>query len=360
MTAYERGGIFGGMYEEYFSRIKKVIVTGGTGCVGHYVVEGLLDACPWITAYILTRDPDNWKLENSYWGRMKFLVGSMETVDDFKDEIEAAQGIIHIGTEWGEYPHTMHVNVQKVLDMLDYVDEENMQRILIFSTASLLGDGNQVLDEAYRLGSAYIVSKYLALKKLKDHRYCKELGRMRFLFPTTVWGGDKHRPMSHMSKAVQEMKEWTWLLRWISVDASFHYIHGFDIAEYVTAFFKAGKLPDEEDIVLGHDVIHMDRVLRDICTLHGVRVYRQFRIPKWFVTLILRLFKRKMTRWDWFCFQKPHFVYRTRKPEHYGRFSRFSRFLDCINPEKDGNHLPRYELDHHGPPELEMYWHKRY
>jgi len=174
--------------------MKKIFLTGVSGCIGHYIAE------------ILLENPDY---------ELYFLVRNIAVL---------------IATSWGGEEESYQINVVKTLELISYLDAQICEKVLYFSTASILNQNNQPLPEAGEIGTNYIRTKYICYSKFTDLEIADKIIT---LYPTFVLGGDENKPYSHIYGGLPDVLKYIGLVRWFQADGSFHFIHAKDIAQVV-------------------------------------------------------------------------------------------------------------------------------
>jgi Nucleoside-diphosphate-sugar epimerases len=79
---------------------KRIFVTGASGCIGHYIVEKLIQNTD-DELFLLVRNPD--KLGFDYQSRsdINIIQGDLREIDQFKDLLSTINTVILIATAWG-------------------------------------------------------------------------------------------------------------------------------------------------------------------------------------------------------------------------------------------------------------------
>jgi nucleoside-diphosphate-sugar epimerase len=301
-----------------------IFITGGSGCIGHYVIEEVSKKWPKANLFLMCRDKSRFKIDTDK-ETITLVEGSMDKIEALKDTLAKMDFLIHIATEWGDYEHTVTINVDKTQKMLGYLDANRIQRILYFSTASILGPGNTVIDEAGTEGTPYVRSKYLAYKALESHPL---KNKIITLFPTAVFGGDSSHPYSHITEGLPNSKKYLKLLRWIYVDATFHFLHGKDIALVTAALLDFAN--PKPNYVLGNTQYSERRACRILCKHFRIPIYFQLEVPTWFIFGLIKLLKIKLSAWDRYCITHPHFLYTTVNPSAFGLQPVYPQLEDVI------------------------------
>jgi len=294
-----------------------IFITGGSGCIGHYVVEALLADYPEAQLHLLCRDRKRFRLDVER-PNITLHEGSMNTIGALSDVLYQMDYLVHIATEWGDADMTLHINIDQTKALFGCLDPERCQRIVYFSTASILGRDNRPIAAAGELGTPYIRSKYLAYEALRKLPLAE---KMVTVFPTSVFGGDETHPYSHLSSGIPNSLSYLKILRWIYFDAGFHFMHGRDIAAVTSALLGGDGVP--KDVVFGHPSLTEREALQCLCKVFRKPAIFQVKIPRRFIFFLTKLFRIKLTSWDRYCINNPHFLHTTTRPEDLGKTSRY-------------------------------------
>ena len=286
--------------------MKRVFITGSSGCIGHYMAEALIQETDH-ELFFLVRNPD--KLQFNYQSRpnVHLIIGDLQNIDKFSDLLKTINVAILAATSWGGVNESYEINVIKTLELIQLLDSENCEQIFYFSTASILNQQNQPLPEAGKFGTNYVRTKYQCFIKLKE---LPNYQKVTTLFPTFVFGGDLNKPYSHLSGGIGDVLKWINLIRWFKADGSFHYIHAKDIAKVIQHLVD-NPLPGADDklVVLGNKKTTVDEAVEVICTYLNRRIY--FRIPLSIAlaNFFIKVFRLRMEDWDRFSMNYRHFTY---------------------------------------------------
>ncbi|MBC6422805.1 MAG: NAD(P)-dependent oxidoreductase [Hormoscilla sp. SP12CHS1] len=339
---------------------KRIFMTGASGCIGHYIAQSMIQETEY-DLYLLVRNQE--KLQFDYKHPcVTILQADMREIDRFRDILETIDVAVLVATAWGGPQEVFEVNVAKTVQLVQLLNPNVCQQAIYFSTASILDSNNQLLQEAYELGTDYIRSKYDCYRELSKLSIAPPI---TVLFPTLVFGGGDDQPYSHLSADLPEIVKWIDLVRFSQADGSFHFIHGRDIATVVrylidypptptptptpatvpTPTLKGGttgtkpacagyngrmgeKSPISRQLVLGNEPIAVNEAVAEICQYLEKRIY--FRLPLyiWLADLLILLLraigvKIEIAPWDKFCMRRRHFTYK-----------------DAVNPATLG--LPSY------------------
>ncbi|MDY7013112.1 MAG: NAD(P)-dependent oxidoreductase [Cyanobacteriota bacterium] len=293
---------------------KRIFLTGASGCIGHYLAEMLIQETSH-ELFLLVRNPGKLRFDPEARPGITVLEADLRDIEQFRDILQTIDVAILAATAWGGSGEVYDVNVLKTIRLMNLLNPAVCERVLYFSTASILNRHNELLPEAGHLGTEYIRSKYDCFRQL--HRLAIAPKIVAF-YPTLVLGGDATHPYSHLSAGLAGVMKWIDLIRFFKVDASFHFIHAKDIARVVCHSIE--HLPTEEmqgrigetaiqKIVLGVPAITVNQAVEELCAYFGKRIF--FRIP---LTLALAnffiaIFRVKMASWDRFCLNYRHFTH---------------------------------------------------
>ena len=281
---------------------KNIFITGSTGCIGVYIAEQLINNNDY-KLFLLVRDKSRVIEKINSANNVVLLQGDLNLIQDYEEEIKQAHYIINTATTWGGANDT---NVGGVEKMLSFVDPKRLKKFIQFETASILGRGNVVLEEAKTSGTGYIQCKYDIYHLTKNHKLTDKIIRV---YPTVVIGGAKDRPYSHISKGLLKLKEQLKWLKYLYIDFGFHYMHSQDIAKCVIHIME--NIDDEHDLVLGNDYITLKDFLKQAARYYSRKSIIMVKIPNWFISFVINVFRVKISAWDRFCFQYKFFKYNT-------------------------------------------------
>ncbi len=315
--------------------MKRIFITGASGCIGHYIVESLINRTDH-ELYLLVRNPDKLQFDWQNCQRIHLITGDLRDIEEHSDlllkEINIA---ILAATSWGGAIEAFDINVVKTLALLKMLNPRICEQVLYFSTASVLDRHNQLLPEANELGTDYIRTKYQCLSQLSKLEIAD---RITALFPTLVFGGDKDKPYSHLTSGLPDVIKWIDLIRCFKVDGSFHFVHGQDIAQIVTYLIQNPQtLATEETnqtikyLVLGNQAIAANDAIAQICQYFNKKLY--FRIPLyiWLINIFVKLFRIQMDSWSYFSLNYRHFTHqKTITPASFGLTNYCSTIADVM------------------------------
>ncbi|MGE4169407.1 MAG: NAD-dependent epimerase/dehydratase family protein [Candidatus Margulisiibacteriota bacterium] len=295
----------------------QIFITGATGCIGHYVLDLLKDD-PSLTLHLLLRDPKRLRFNPADYPNIHLHVGNLETIENHEAILKSVDYLIHIGTDWSNSDYAIKLNVEKTHQLFSYCHEGVCQRMVYFSTASILGKNNRPIPEAERFGTGYVKSKYLGYQHLQTAPY---KDKVVTVFPTLVFGGDAQHPYSHISSGVVPNVHYLNLLRFIYMDARFHFSHAKDIAA-VAKHVLLNPTP-KHDYVLGNPVLTGKKAIEILCKTFGYRIWFRIKISLVFVLKLAQWFRIEVGPWDRFCLENPYFEYETVTPASFGLTTAF-------------------------------------
>ena len=286
---------------------KRILVTGASGCIGHYISETLIQETDY-ELYLLVRNPSKLQVDTQFRPGITVLQGDMQNISQLADLLPTIDVAVLTATAWGG-EQTFDINVSKTIELLNLLDPDRCEQVIYFSTASVLDSQNQPLKEAGEIGTDYIRSKYECLQKLSHLAIASKISTV---FPTLVLGGDAKKPYSHATSGIPEIAKYINLIRFLQADGSFHFIHGQDIASVVKHLIV--NPPQEATLrrlVLGQKRLTANQAIEEVCAYLGKKIY--FRIPLSIslANLIIAVFRIQMAAWDRFCMNYRHFTYDT-------------------------------------------------
>lgn len=293
--------------------MKRIFITGASGCIGHYMTEALIQNTDH-ELYLLVRNPDKLQFDCNTRPGINILQGDMSRIEEYSDlllkDINVA---ILAATAWGGQGETYDINVVKTISLINLLNPKICERVIYFSTASILDQNNKLLLPASQFGHDYIRTKYQCFSQLAKTAIADKIIAV---FPTLVFGGDKDKPYSHLSSGMTDVTQWISLIRWFSVDGSFHFIHAQDIAGVISYLVENPDYapPQEEDsevncLVLGNPAISVDRAIADISQYFNKGVYIRFPLYIWLANIFIKIFRIQMDSWSRFSLDYRHFTY---------------------------------------------------
>ncbi len=318
--------------------MKRIFITGSSGCIGHYMAETLIQETNH-ELYFLVRNPEKLQFNYQSSPNVHLMIGDLQNIEKFSDFLKTVNVAILAATSWGGISESFEINVTKTLGLMKLLDPDICEQIIYFSTASILDKHNQPLPEAGKLGTNYIRTKYQCYTQLdKLPIYSK----ITTVFPTLVFGGEPNKPYSHLSGGIKDVIKWINLIRWFKADGSFHYIHARDIAQIIK--YLVENTPSESDnrnLVLGNKKITVNEAIENICNYLNKRIYFQITLYIILVNFFIKAFRLRMEDWDYFSINYRHFTYKdTVTPATFGLENYCTTIEDVMQlsgvyPQKD-------------------------
>jgi nucleoside-diphosphate-sugar epimerase len=292
--------------------MKRIFITGASGCIGHYMTEALIQHTNH-ELYLLVRNPD--KLKFNYQARpgIHLLVGDMSQIKKYSDLLLKINIAILAATAWGGKEETYNINVVKTLSLINLLNPQICERVIYFSTASILDRNNQLLLPASQFGHDYIRTKYQCFEQLSHQAVADKIIAV---FPTLVFGGEQNKPYSHLSAGITDVTKWISLIRWFSLEGSFHFIHAQDIARIISYLVENPDYAPNSSaegkvgcLVLGNPAISVDQAIAQITSYFNKKIYLRIPLYIWLTNILIKLFKIQMDDWSRFSLDYRHFTY---------------------------------------------------
>ncbi|MBD2515428.1 NAD(P)-dependent oxidoreductase [Nostoc sp. FACHB-973] len=284
---------------------KRILVTGASGCIGHYLTEALIQETDY-ELFLLVRNPSKLQVDTDARPGINVLQGDMQNISQFADLLSTIDTAVLTATAWGG-EQTFDINVNKTIELMKLLDPNKCQQVIYFSTASVLDRHNQPLKEAGEIGTDYIRSKYDCLHEKEKLEIAPKITTV---FPTLVLGGDANKPYSPVTSGIAEVTKYINLIRFLDADGSFHFIHGRDIATVVQYLIAHPPQNDQSRrFVLGQAKLTANEAIEEVCAYLGKKIYFRIPVSIALANLIIVLFRIRMAAWDRFCMNYRHFSY---------------------------------------------------
>lgn len=285
---------------------KRILLTGASGCIGHYLAESLIQETEH-QLYLLVRSPDKLRFNYDYRPGITVLKADLKDISQFSDLLSSIDVAILAATAWGGEAEVRAVNVDSTIKLINSLHPQLCEQVIYFSTASILDHHNQLLPQAKEIGTNYIKTKYQCFTQLSQLPLA---AKITTLFPTLVLGGDQDKPYSHISSGLPEIVKWINLARWFKADGSFHFIHARDIAQIVK--YLVDNPPQAEEsrqLVLGNQSLSVNQAMEEVCRYLNKPIFWRFPLYLWMADIIIKVFYIRMADWDRFCLNYRHFTY---------------------------------------------------
>ena len=279
---------------------KRILITGGSGCVGHYLVEELVRETTHELVLVL-RNPGKLDLDPALTGRLTIVEADVKDTAAYLDRIGHIDVAILAAACWGG-PDAWPVNVHTNVTLTKHLAAHGGQRVFYFGSASVLDRERQMLRAAHDLGTEYIRSKYELVEALE---YLSPDIETVGVFPTLIVGGGDGKPMSHFANLLREASRWAWLANFFRADGRFHYIHARDIARTMRLMIDAEQVPDDRParIVLGNPAVTVNEFIDQIAAYKGLWAPFRVTLRESYAQFLIKLFRIQMAAWDRYCME---------------------------------------------------------
>ena len=122
----------------------------------------------------MVRDKNNLSLSIQKNKRIKLLICDIRECHRFSKEISQINFLIHTATAWGDPKRAYEVNIKAFEDLLGMLDKEKLDKIIYFSTASILNKETELMREALTYGTEYIQTKYRCFERLRESSFAEK------------------------------------------------------------------------------------------------------------------------------------------------------------------------------------------
>ena len=323
---------------------KNLLITGANGCVGQYLIDWFLKNTT-LKLYLMVRDQNKLPIYIQSNKRVKLLICDIRECEKFRKEIAQINYLIHTATAWGDPKRVYEVNITAFEKLLKMLTQTKLQRIIYFSTASILDQNAELMREAMIYGTEYIQTKYECFERIKESLFAK---KTTVVFPTLVFGGTLNTkskyPLSYLTAGLKEANKWLWLARFLKIDSKFHFIHAKDIAK-ICGFLimhKNIKKDGFRKYILGQNYITIDEAIIILLEINRLKRYFSIKLTKKIIKILLRILPIQTTTWDSFSIQKYDFDHKLiTNPETLGLKSYAKSLKDIFKLAK----LPRCNIN---------------
>ena len=290
--------------------IKNLLITGSNGCVGQYLIDWFLKNTRF-RLYLMVRDKNKLSLSMQKNKRIKLLVCDIRECNRYSKEISQVNFLIHTATAWGNPKRAYEVNIEAFEKLLGMFDKNKLEKIIYFSTASILNKETELMRESLTYGTEYIQTKYECFERLKKSSFAEKTFAV---FPTLVFGGTLNKkskyPLSYLTRGLIEINKWLWLARFLKINSKFHFIHANDIAQicgFLIKNHKENAFKGFRKFVLGQNFISIDNAINILLERNNMNRYFSITLTKKIMKILLRILPIKTTPWDSFSIKKYDF-----------------------------------------------------
>ena len=134
----------------------------------------------------MVRDKNKLSISIQKNKRIKLLICDIRECQRFSKEISQINFLIHTATAWGDPKRAYEVNIKAFEDLLGMLEKNKLEKIIYFSTASILNQKTELMRESLIYGTEYIQTKYECFERLKESSFAEKTFAV---FPTLVFGG---------------------------------------------------------------------------------------------------------------------------------------------------------------------------
>ena len=243
--------------------------------------------------------------------KVKLIVCDIRESNRYKKEISQINYLIHTATAWGDPRRAYEVNIKAFEELVKMLDIDKLEKIIYFSTASILDTQTELMRESLIYGTEYIQTKYECFKRLRESTFAEKTFAV---FPTLVFGGtleEKSKyPVSYLTSGLKEINRWLWLARFLKIDSKFHFIHANDIAQicgFLINNHKKLQYRGFKKFVLGQRHISIDNAINILLKRNKMKRYFALPMTKRILKILLRILPIQATPWDIFSIKKYDF-----------------------------------------------------
>ena len=323
---------------------KNLLITGSNGCVGQYIVDWFLKNSNY-NLFLMVRDKNKLPLSIRKNKRINLLICDIRNCKKYQKEISLTNYLVHTATAWGDPKRAYEVNIIAFEELIGMLKKTQLEKIIYFSTASILDEKTELMKEASVYGTEYIQTKYECYKRLKGSSLAK---KTCVVFPTLVFGGTLNKksryPVSYLTEGLKQANNWLWLARFFKIDSKFHFIHAKDIAQ-ICGYLILNSNKKEygfRKYILGQKFITIDEAINTLLKNYGMRRYFSIPLKKRIIKLLLKILPIQTTTWDRFSIKKYNFNHKPiTNPETFGLKSYAKSLEDVLKLSK----LPRCNIN---------------
>lgn len=303
--------------------IKKILLTGASGCTGSYLLEKLLEnkafeVIAWVRE--ARRLPKVWQDHP----RLTVWEGGLEKLAKYREALKTVHILIHPVTIWGG-EDSFKVNLYLTQALFNALDPEQCTHIHYFSTASIVDSELNVWDQAWTRGTDYIRSKACMHDWLQ--RAFQRIP-VSIYFPSVILGGDHVHPKTPLTAFLPSLPAYLKWLRFVEAQGHFHFIHAQDVAQIL--FHRIQHQLQPESLVLGNEPLSVNGLMAELLAFYEYQEPK-FRLPlERFLELLLPLLADQMTPWDRFSLHVRNTVYKHTNAATYGLHSELNTFSKVL------------------------------
>ena len=122
----------------------------------------------------MVRDPNKLSVSIRNNKRINLLACDIRDCKKFKKELREINYLIHTATAWGNPRRAYEVNVTAFEELLGLLKKNILEKIIYFSTASILDNKTELMRESLIYGTEYIQTKYQCYENLRKSSFAKK------------------------------------------------------------------------------------------------------------------------------------------------------------------------------------------
>src|ERR687886_410043 len=101
----------------------RILVTGASGCIGHYITETLIQETEH-ELYLLVRNPDKLKFDYEARPGITILQADLRDIERFGSILKTMDQAILAATAWGGSQEAFDINVIKTIRLLNLLNPD--------------------------------------------------------------------------------------------------------------------------------------------------------------------------------------------------------------------------------------------
>lgn len=190
-----------------------IFISGATGFIGEHLSLFLANSGNQVQA--LVRSPE--KVQKLRHPNIKLFYGDITDVDSLQVAISGCKQVYHLAAYakvWSPNPNTFYqINVQGTLNILNVALQENVNRVVITSTAGVFGPSlDEVINEQSSL-TIPLTTEYEKTKKISEKKaleFIKKGLEVVIVNPTRVFGPGQLSQSNAVTTLIQKFNEGKW------------------------------------------------------------------------------------------------------------------------------------------------------
>lgn len=111
--------------------MKRIFITGASGCIGHYMAEALIQETDH-ELFFFVRNPAKLKFDYLARPNINIITGDLREINQFADLIKTMNVAILAATSWGGTVESIEINVIKTLELIQLLDPKFANKSFIF------------------------------------------------------------------------------------------------------------------------------------------------------------------------------------------------------------------------------------